>query len=98
MPWSNARPGSAAVYRTAEHRRARAALLAAFTPGDPCCLCGHPMWHTRRLNADHMPGTDQYRGLSHGVGHRCTVCGKACNQTDGSRRARARQDASRLRW
>lgn len=98
MPWSSSRPGTAAIYRTAAHRDARAALVAAFRPGDPCCLCGHPMHGpTRNLDADHLPGTDQYRGLAHGAA-RCTVCGKRCNRSDGARRGRARQTASRLRW
>ena len=101
MPWSRSRPAgstTSAIYRSAEHRRARIALIAAFTPGDPCCLCGHPMWHSKRLNADHLPGTNQYRGLAHGVGHRCTTCGRACNQVDAARRARERQTSSPLRW
>lgn len=101
MPWSKSRPrgnGVDAKYRTKAHRDARAGLIAAFTPGDPCCLCGHPMWHSRKLNADHFPGTDLYRGLAHGAGHRCTTCGRACNQRDGAKRARDRQDATRLRW
>jgi hypothetical protein len=98
MPWSTSRPGSAAVYRTPAHRKARAALLARFTPGDPCCLCGHPMYGpTRNLDADHLPGTEHYRGLAHGAA-RCPVCRKRCNRSDGARRGRARQDASRLRW
>jgi hypothetical protein len=89
MPWSASRPGSSPIYRTAEHRKARAALLAVFALGDPCCLCGRPMYGpTKNLHADHWPGTDQYRGLAHEV----------CNRSDGSRRARARQGASRLRW
>lgn len=86
------------IYRDRAHAKARAALIAAFAPGDPCCLCGHPMWHSKRLEADHLPGTDLYRGLAHGAGHRCTVCGRACNQSDAGKRARSRQIASRLRW
>jgi hypothetical protein len=92
MPWSSSRPqgnGTDAKYRTVAHRQARAALLATFQPGDPCCLCDRPMYGpTRNLHADHWPGSDQYRGLSHA----------ACNRRDGSMRARARQTASRLRW
>lgn len=101
MSWAKSRPGGGKVnpkYRDPAHTKARNALIAAFTPGDPCCLCGHPMWHARYLEADHLPGTDTYRGLAHGVRHRCTTCGKRCNQSDASKRARARQSASRLRW
>jgi hypothetical protein len=102
MPWAK-RSGTAPVYRTKAHRDARAALLKAFTPGDPCCLCGHPMHplpngSTRHLHADHVPGTTQYRGLAHGS--RCPTCGKRCNQTDGAKRGRARQSrhSTTLRW
>lgn len=102
MPWTP-RTGAAPVYRTSAHRKARAALLAAFTPGDPCCLCGHAMWpagdgSTRHLHADHVPGTtDQYRGLAHGT-RPCPTCGKKCNVHDGARRGRARQTTTRLTW
>lgn len=100
MPWSK-QSGSAPIYRTKQHRQARARLLAAFTPGDPCCLCHHPMWPpTRDLHADHIPGTNDYRGLAHGT--RCPTCGKCCNQVDGARRGRAKQGSTRAaplrRW
>lgn len=97
------RKGAAAIYRSRKYLADRAALVAAFQPGDPCCLCGHPMWplpdgRTSNLHADHIPGTSQYRGLAHGA--RCPTCGRRCNQSDGARRGRARQDtsATRLRW
>lgn len=89
---------ASAIYRTSEHRRARAALLAVHYDGAPCCLCGHPMHGpTRNLDADHLPGTDQYRGLAHGNG-RCQTCGLRCNRVDGAKRGRARQNVSRLVW
>ena len=92
MSWQRSRPagkGTAAKYRSREHAQARAALLAAFTPGDPCCLCGRPMWGpTSALHADHTPDGTGYRGLAHA----------ACNRRDGARRGRARQTSSRLRW
>lgn len=92
MPWSSSRPGASPIYRTAEHRKARARLLAAFQPGDPCCLCGRPMYPpTRNLHADHDPRTGGYRGLAHGGPP------YYCNQRDGSRRGRARQDVIRMR-
>jgi hypothetical protein len=81
MAWVK-RNSAAPIYRTTAHRRARAALIAAFTPGDACCLCGQPMYPpTRQLHADHEPGTLAYRGLAHAQ----------CNVEDAARRARARQ-------
>jgi hypothetical protein len=90
MPFAK-RNSAAPIYRTAAHRKARAALIAAFRPGDPCCLCGKPMYPpTRLLHADHIPGTDRYRGLAHA----------RCNVTDGAKRGRARQNTrtTQLRW
>jgi hypothetical protein len=89
MPWNRSRPGSAAVYRQPLHAKTRRAYLEAFTPGDPCCLCGRPMWPpTRDLHLDHDPVTGGYRGLAHG----------RCNVRDGARRGRARQNSTRLTW
>lgn len=99
MPWAQRR-GSRAIYQTPAHKKARAAMVAAFQPGDPCCLCGHGMYGpTRNLHADHAPGTDRYRGLAHGLTP-CQDCGKRCNVSDGAKRGRARQDArtTQLRW
>lgn len=101
MPWKTSRPAGSstqAIYRTPEHRAARAALLAQHCDGAPCCLCGHPMYGpTKNFDADHLPGTDTYRGLAHGL-RPCQVCGKRCNRSDGAKRGRARQTASALRW
>lgn len=91
MSWRSSRPRPSRSYNTPEHKAARAALLARFRPGDPCCLCGRPMWPpTRDLDADHRPGSTEYRGLAHG----------ACNRSDGARRARAKQSqgVTTLRW
>ena len=90
--------GSARIYRTKAHKKARAALLAAHQPGNPCCLCGHPMWsHTSQLHADHDPtNPNRYRGLAHGT-EPCQDCGIRCNVTDGAKRARARQQRP-TRW
>ncbi len=83
------------------HRKARNQLLKRYRPGDPCCLCGHPMWpkadgSTSHLHADHEPDTDRYRGLAHG--EPCQDCGRRCNQRDGAKRGRSRQDVTRLQW
>jgi hypothetical protein len=85
-------------YSTRAHRAARAKLLAAYQPGDPCCICGHPMYplpdgRTSNLHADHHPDDETgqtYRGLAHG--EPCQDCGARCNQSDGAQRGRARQD------
>lgn len=91
MAFAKVKASSTARGYGAAHTRARGILLAAFQPGDPCCLCGHPMYGPARLlDADHLPGTDQYRGLAHGAGA-CPTCGKHCNRSDGGKRARARQ-------
>jgi hypothetical protein len=100
MPWSTTRtPGTQAKYETAAHRKARADLLSKYRPGDPCCLCGHPMWPpTSGLHADHLPGTDEYRGLAHGTAP-CQDCGQRCNVKDGARRGNARSNGQgRRRW
>jgi hypothetical protein len=77
------------------HRRERARLVAAFTPGDPCCLCHHPMYGpTRNLDADHLPGTRTYRGLAHGHGP-CQTCGRRCNRSDGASRGARITNAAR---
>lgn len=92
------RASTASVYRTRAHQRARAQMLAAYHPGDPCALCGHPMWPpTSALHADHDPDQPgHYRGLTHGSTP-CQDCGRRCNVQDGARRGRARQGAPR-RW
>lgn len=100
MSWDRT-AGTKPIYRTSAHKRARAALLKDYAPGDPCCLCDHPMWpkpdgSTSNLHADHIPGTDQYRGLAHGSA--CETCGRTCNQHDGAVRGRARQTTTTLSW
>ena len=99
MPWARRR-GTAAIYRSPTYLKARASLVAAFHPGDPCCLCGHPITTARYVEAQHIPGTDQLQGLAHGTRNPCPTCGKRCNQVDGAKRGRARQDtrSTTLRW
>ena len=97
MPWPTTNQ-TKPIYTTPAHRHARAQLLQRYTPGDPCCLCGHPMWPpTSNLHADHNPTTGGYRGLAHGT-QPCQDCGVRCNVTDGARRGRARQNTTRLTW
>lgn len=79
-----------------KHREARAEMIRHHQPGDPCCLCGHPMWGpTRLIHADHIPGTDEYRGLAHG--YPCETCGLTCNQRDGAVRGNRQRGVFR-RW
>jgi len=98
MAWDRSAPVPR-VYRSLQHKQARAAMLAAYEPGDPCCLCGHPMWPpTSALHADHNPhDPTSYRGLAHGT-RPCEVCGKRCNVLDGAKRGRARQGRTERRW
>lgn len=97
MAWNRDAP-AAAVYRTRAHKQARAAFIAQHRPGDPCCLCGHPMWsHPSKLHADHDPtDPNRYRGLAHGT-EPCQDCGQRCNVVDGARRGRQRQTRP-TRW
>ncbi len=60
----------------ADHRRARAAYVQAFVPGQPCVLCGHPLLTHQGAHLDHLPDKQGYRGLSH----------PGCNIRDGARR------------
>lgn len=96
MPWSTTRPGTQAKYRTRQHRLARAALLRAYQPGDPCCLCGLPMWPpTSTLHADHDPlNPEQYRGLAHAT---CNVRDAAL-RANAIRRGRRRGVMAQRRW
>lgn len=104
MVWER-RSGKNPKYSTTAHRRARQKLIAAYQPGDPCCICGHEMWPradgaTSNLHADHCPtcdggGCDDCAGGLvtgyRGLAHgtRCQDCGINCNQHDGAARGRA---------
>ena len=98
MPWSRSRPGGAnaqAKYRTKAHRQARAAM-AAQLKRDGYLTCVQPvcLLHSRailpgmRWCAGHDDTGTTYIGPVH----------FRCNVVDGAKRARARQDASPLRW
>lgn len=76
--------GRSEIHGSPLHVRTRKTLLATWKPGDPCCLCGQPMWGpTSQIHADHLPGTTQYRGLAHAH----------CNRRDGARRGAQRKNA-----
>lgn len=95
MSWDSSRGPTDPKYRSREHVKARARMVEDYRPGDPCCICGHPMYPpTSALHADHDPNDPtgrRYRGLAHGS-RPCQDCGVRCNVSDGARRGRARQD------
>jgi hypothetical protein len=62
------------------HRKLRAILIAAWTPGDPCARCGQPMWGPpRKIHLGHNPSRTGYEGLQH----------ERCNEQDGALRLAA---------
>lgn len=59
------------------HQKIRAALIAAWTPGDPCTRCGQPMWGPpRKIHLGHTEDRTAYTGLEH----------EACNTSEGASR------------
>lgn len=97
MGWDGSRGPTNPKYRDPAHVKARAELVEAYRPGDPCARCGHPMWPpTSALHADHDdndPTGRTYLGLSHGS-EPCQDCGVRCNVVAGAQRGRARQGAT----
>ena len=47
------------------HQRTRTHALRDLRPGQPCHLCGKPMWPHQRLDLDHTTDRTAYRGLAH---------------------------------
>ena len=104
MPWDNARPGSAAKYRTAEHREYRASLVRELhrvgylTCTAKVCVFGdrtitNPNGRDRDgLHAGHNDAGTEYDGPQH----------NACNLRDAAVRANRRShglsDAPPRRW
>lgn len=99
MPWDRT-AGTNPKYRTAEHRRYRAGLVAQLKrDGHLTCTADDCLFDTRDitnphgndpdgLHAGHNDDGVTYRGPQH----------NACNVTDGAVRARARQDVTQLEW
>jgi hypothetical protein len=59
------------------HQQERLKWKRIVDQGDAvCCLCGRPLPPGAAFHLDHLPGTDQYRGVA---------CPK-CNTADGGRR------------
>ena len=68
----NARaPGPARGYGP-RHRAIRQQLIAQWTQGDPCALCGHPMLDSARLDLAHNEDRSGYKGLAHAACNRAT--------------------------
>lgn len=103
MPWSTSRPkgsGTDAIYRTPEHRRMRARLLAELERNGTgrCCIGGEPIYFGQAVHADHCPTCRGHGcGSCGGVGYRGLACA-AHNRSDGATRGRERQNSSPLRW
>ena len=101
MPWDRNRPGTDdAKYRTPEHRKYRAALVATLKrDGALTCTARDCVMPTRATtnpdgsqpdgrNAGHNDDGTAYDGPQH----------RACNLKDGATRARARQGEPLRRW
>lgn len=68
----NARlPGPARGY-DARHRAVRQQLIAQWTPGDPCALCGKATLDSTRLDLAHNEDRTGYKGLAHAACNRAT--------------------------
>ena len=77
-------PSSARGYGT-EHRKLRAALIAAWVPGDPCARCGQPMWGPpSRIHLGHSDDRTTWTGLEHA----------SCNTSDGATRGNKKRAAA----
>jgi hypothetical protein len=85
-------------YGTA-HRKEQLRRFSQHTPAHPCSACGRPLGPMygrsrsgRRLTLWNLPHTPDRTGYLPGLQH------FRCNVMDGSKRGRARQDATKLRW
>lgn len=48
------------------HQATKRRLLRAWTPGQPCAICGKPTFKKGRLQLAHREGSDtEYLGLAH---------------------------------
>ena len=99
MPWDRS-SGTNPKYRTPEHRRYRAGLVAQLKrDGYLTCTADECLFDTRDitnpngrdqdgLHAGHEDDGVNYRGPQH----------NQCNVRDGAVRARAKQDVTNLQW
>jgi len=77
-----------------QHQQRRAALLRKLRDGDPCVLCGQPMWKAdaRNLDADHSTP----RSLGGTTADRLTHA--SCNRSRGNgTRTRANKPSRPMR-
>lgn len=100
MPFDSSRPSTDPKYRTREHRKYRADLVAQLErDGSLTCTASVCVMPTREitnpngqepdgLNAGHNDAGDAYDGPQH----------RACNLRDGAVRGRERQNETRTRW
>lgn len=92
MSWARSRPNGGAVnpkYRTKQHRDKVAEYRALCEAGQAYCWrCGRWLPPGAKLHAGHHADGITYAGPE------CP----GCNVRDASRRARARQTSSHLRW
>jgi hypothetical protein len=70
-------PSNASGYGP-EHQRARAIALEMMCDGDPCCLCGRPMYLRQKLDLNHLIP----RALG-GIGGPRALAHAACNRKQG---------------
>jgi hypothetical protein len=78
------RPGT----YTSEQKQVRRALLAVYSPADPCARCGWPLGaDTSRIDLGHRDDRSGYSGLEHAK----------CNRQAGARLGNARRRARRER-
>ena len=94
MPWSRSGPVNP-KYRSKEHRDARAAMKRqlerdghAYCAQPICVMRSRLITPSMRWCAGHNDAGTDYIGPVH----------QQCNVRDGARRARARQNATTLRW
>lgn len=98
MPWSKSRPGGGktqAKYQTKEHRDTAAKLRAQLQrDGSGLCAEAVCLYRSRlitpamKLHVCHDRATGRVLGLGH----------QRCNVSEAGRYARAKQEATKLRW
>lgn len=71
----------------APHQKAKAHYLDRLRDGDPCCLCGRPMYRAqaKTLHLDHTTDRRSYRGLAH------AQCNLKAGASLGGQRAKAKR-------
>jgi hypothetical protein len=70
------------------HQQALQQYRAAFTSGQPCAECGHPLYASERMHLSHDHINGGYKGLSH----------MQCNIAEGNRRRAKPRVTVGWRW